>query len=50
MFLVFILLFSFLFSFGASTGSVAATDVYGHLGGLLTGTFFAMIIMVKLRG
>ena len=34
-------------SVGSNDGSV---DVYGHLGGLITGFFFACIVMLRFRG
>jgi len=52
--IVFMLLFSLLFSLGVNTDSIAGqvqgVDVYGHIGGFLTGLFVGCIIMVKLRG
>jgi rhomboid protease GluP len=44
---VFVLLFSLMMSVGSNDGSV---DVYGHLGGLITGFFFACIVMLRFRG
>lgn len=44
---VFVLLFSLMMSVGGNDGSV---DVYGHLGGLITGFFFACIVMLRFRG
>lgn len=48
-FIVFFLVFSILFSYSSdiSVGndSTNNVDIYGHIGGFLTGTFFGMIIM-----
>mmetsp|Transcript_25194 Transcript_25194/g.18991 ORF Transcript_25194/g.18991 Transcript_25194/m.18991 type:complete len:265 (-) Transcript_25194:29-823(-) len=50
--IVFILVFGLLFALGVNldTDTVQGVDVYGHLGGFLTGTFVGMYVMVHLRG
>ena len=48
-FIVFILVFSLLFSYSSSigiNGTYTNVDIFGHIGGFLTGLFFGMIIMV----
>jgi membrane associated rhomboid family serine protease len=51
---VFVLLFSLLLSVNSSDPtdilSYASVDIYGHLGGLITGFFFACIVMSRFRG
>ena len=46
---VFILMFSLLNSL-QSDDSLSVVDLYGHLGGLITGFFFACIVMPQFRG
>lgn len=52
---IFILFFSILFSLNSNKDPLdittyAAVDIYGHLGGLLTGFLFACIVMTRFRG
>lgn len=52
MMIIFILLFSILMSFSSNdiaTG-YATVDVFGHIGGLLSGFFIATYVMVHFRG
>lgn len=52
MMVVFVLFFSILMSFSSNnivTG-FATVDVYGHLGGLISGFFVASLLMVHFRG
>lgn len=48
-FIVIILMMSLLFSVGNNNEGLSV-DIFGHLGGFLTGAFFGMVIMVWLRG
>ena len=51
---VFVLLFSLLLSLNSGDPtdilSYASVDIYGHLGGLITGFFIACILMTRFRG
>jgi len=50
--IIFILIFGLLFALGVNLAddSVSGVDVYGHLGGFITGVSLGMVIMVHLRG
>jgi len=51
---VFVLLFSLLLSLNSGDPkdimSSSSVDIFGHLGGLITGFFFACIVMTRFRG
>ncbi len=47
---VFILMFSLLASVSSGDQAGTVVDFYGHLGGLITGFFFACIVMPQFRG